>query len=88
MFAKVKEKLGVGTIATSSGGRLAGALIRASLLDEVNILLCPLVIGGFSVPTLFASPDPAWPEIAPNKLRLLEAKPFANGKLWLRYEVC
>jgi len=87
MFQKVKEKLGVQTIATSSGGRFSGALIRSSLLDEINILLCPLVIGGYSIPTLFASPEPKWPSIVPNRLRLLEVTSMEGDKLWLRYQV-
>lgn len=87
MFEKVKTLLNVNTIATSSGGRLSGALIRSSLLDEINILFSPLVIGGYNVPTLFASPEPLWPSILPNKLQLLEVKNFSNDKLWLRYKV-
>jgi len=87
MLAKVKTKLKVKTIATSSGGRLSGALIRSSLLDEINILLSPIVIGGYSIPTLFASPEPKWPTILPNKLQLVEVKSFLNDKLWLRYKV-
>lgn len=86
MLAKVKEKLNVNTIATSSGGRLSGALIRASLLDEINILLSPIVIGGYSIPTLFASPEPDWPLVVPNKLQLIEVQSFMNDKLWLRYK--
>lgn len=87
MLEKVKAKLGVQTIATSSGGRLSGALIRLSLLDEINILLSPLVIGGYDIPTLFASPEPKWPEIIPSRLQLEEVKSLEKGKLWLRYTV-
>lgn len=87
MLEKVHNKLGVQTIALSSGGRLSGALIRASLLDEINILLSPLVIGGYTVPTLFASPEPQWPSVLPSKLKLMEVKNFTNDKLWLRYKV-
>lgn len=87
MLEKVKAKLKVNTIATSSGGKLSGALIRGSLLDEIIILSSPLIIGGTSVPTLFASPNPQWPSIIPHKLQLLEARPFLNDKLWLRYLV-
>lgn len=87
MFAKVKTLLNVSTIATSSGGRLSGALIRSALLDEVNILISPLVIGGYTVPTLFSSPEPKWPDILPSKLKLLEVKHFLNDKIWLRYLV-
>ncbi len=87
MFQKVKTRLKVHTIATSSGGRFSGALIRSGLLDEINILQSPLVIGGYTVPTLFAAPEPEWPAILPQKLQLLEVKNFMNDKLWLRYKV-
>jgi riboflavin biosynthesis pyrimidine reductase len=87
MLEKVKNKLHVNTITTSSGGQLSGALIRSSLLDEINILLSPIVIGGYSIPTLFASPEPEWPTVLPNKLQLIELKHFVNDKLWLRYKV-
>ncbi len=87
MLEKVKSILGVQTIATSSGGRLSGALIRASLLDEINILLSPIVIGGYTIPTLFSSPELNWPTVKPNKLKLLEMKNYMNDKLWLRYKV-
>ncbi|MDD5537263.1 MAG: dihydrofolate reductase family protein [Candidatus Cloacimonetes bacterium] len=87
MLQKVKAKLDVHTIATSSGGKLSGALIRSSLLDEINILQSPLVIGGYTIPTLFAAPEPKWPDILPQKLELIEVKNFMNDKLWLRYKV-
>ena len=87
MLEKVKQKLGVTTIATSSGGKLSGALIRSNLLDEINILLNPIVIGGFTIPTLFASPEPVWPTVLPNQLKLLEVKTMPNERLWLRYKV-
>ncbi len=84
---KVKTKLNVDTIATSSGGRLSGALIRSSLLDEVNLLLSPIVIGGDKTPKLFTSPELNWPSIKPSILTLLEMKDMKNGKVWLRYKV-
>ena len=87
MLRKVKTRLNVNTIATSSGGRLSGALIRGSLLDEINILVSPLVIGGFTVPTLFASPETDGQDILPVKLKLVEVKTMLNDKLWLRYTV-
>ena len=87
MLEKVKSKLGVNTIATSSGGRLSGALIRASLLDEINILLSPIVIGGYEIPSLFSSPGPEWPTFLPDKLQLVDVTTLPHGKLWLRYKV-
>ncbi|MFO7712438.1 MAG: dihydrofolate reductase family protein, partial [Dehalococcoidia bacterium] len=40
---KMKDKLGVKTVLTSSGGRLAGALLKLGLLDEVHIRFNPVV---------------------------------------------
>jgi hypothetical protein len=40
-----------------AGGRLNGALLRAELVDEVNILFTPRLIGEFDTPALFDSPD-------------------------------
>ncbi len=68
MLWKVKQKLNVSTILTSSGGKLSGALIRASLLDEINLLVCPVVIGGYATPTLFASPEIDWTTGGASKL--------------------
>jgi riboflavin biosynthesis pyrimidine reductase len=87
MLAKLKTKLSVNTIATSSGGKLSGALIRSGLLDEINILVSPLVIGGYEIPSLFDSPEPRWPDLLPNKLRLVSVKTLPGDKIWLRYEV-
>ncbi|HPR16642.1 MAG TPA: dihydrofolate reductase family protein [Candidatus Cloacimonadota bacterium] len=87
VLQKVKTKLNVDTIVTSSGGRLSGALIRSSLLDEVNLLVSPIVIGGNLTPKLFTSPELNWPSTMPNRLTLLEIKNMKNDKIWLRYKV-
>ena len=34
------------------GGEINAALLRANLVDEINVTLCPLVFGGRSAPTL------------------------------------
>jgi riboflavin biosynthesis pyrimidine reductase len=85
-LAKARDILGVESAVTSSGGRLSGALLRAGLLDEVNVWLNPVVIGGFETPSLFDSPELA-PEEWPAALELISAEPFGNGGLWLRYRV-
>jgi len=87
MLRKVKRKLGVNTILTSSGGKLSGALIRESLLDEINLLLCPVVIGGYATPTLFASPEIDWTGGRASKLSLVESRKIGDDKVWLRYRV-
>lgn len=86
-FDKLYNVLGVRCILTTSGGKLAGALIRENLLDEINILFSPSVYGGFQTPILFSSPDIEVPKILPNKLRYMESHVFDSGAIWVRYEV-
>jgi 2,5-diamino-6-(ribosylamino)-4(3H)-pyrimidinone 5'-phosphate reductase len=86
VMIKLKEKLGINTIITSSGGKLAGALIQQNLLDEIYILFSPIIIGGFKVATLFRTPDFPIEKFHPYFLKLIENKKCMN-KLWLHYKV-
>jgi 2,5-diamino-6-(ribosylamino)-4(3H)-pyrimidinone 5'-phosphate reductase len=67
-------------------GRLSGALLRAGLVDEVNIELCPALIGGRGTPGLFDAP-PLQADELPVKLGLLDMCMIHGGRVWLRYEV-
>lgn len=84
---KLYSELNVKCILTTSGGKLAGALIRENLLDEVNILFSPAIYGGVNTPTLFSSPDIDAQKILPNRLRYLESMVLDSGSIWVRYEV-
>lgn len=86
VLEKMAHRLGVTCLLSTAGGRLNGALLRAGLVDEVNIDLFPALIGGFQTSTLFASPD-LRPDEAPARLRLLAAQVRDGGNVWLRYEV-
>ncbi|MDD3051001.1 MAG: dihydrofolate reductase family protein [Candidatus Cloacimonetes bacterium] len=87
ILGKLHDLLNVRTILTTSGGKLSGALIRGNLLDEINILFNPMIYGGESAPLLFKSPDINPPCVLPNKMRLISSQIFANGAIWVRYEV-
>jgi riboflavin biosynthesis pyrimidine reductase len=65
---------------------LNGALLRAGLVDEINVELYPAVIGGFDTPALFDSPA-LQPDEWPTRLKLLSAQAGAGGRVWLRYQV-
>ncbi len=86
-FDKLYNMLNVRCILTTSGGRLAGALIRENLLDEINILFSPSIYGGFQTPVLFNSPDIDAPNVLPNKLKYVESQMLDSGAIWVRYEV-
>lgn len=85
-LAKVKAKLGVTSVVSTSPGKLGGALLRSGLIDEVNVLFFPALIGGFETPTLFESPELKTHEW-PTRLKLIWAQVLSDGRVWLRYEV-
>lgn len=86
VLKKLKDRLDVDTVLTSSGGKLSGALLRKGLLDEIYIRFNPVVIGGFETPLLFASPDleeGQWP----TSLKFIDSEVKDSGHIFVRYEV-
>jgi riboflavin biosynthesis pyrimidine reductase len=86
VMEKLRARLGVACLLSMAGGMLNGALLRDGLIDEVNILFTPRLIGGFDTPSLYDSPDLAeddWPTL----LTLISAEVRGDGTLWVRYRV-
>lgn len=86
VLEKMKRLLNVNSLITSAGGRLGGALLRAGLADEVNVIFKPQIYGGDRTPSLFAAPDLQSGE-QPASLKLLSAQVETDGHVWLRYRV-
>jgi 2,5-diamino-6-(ribosylamino)-4(3H)-pyrimidinone 5'-phosphate reductase len=82
----LSAEYGVHTLRVDSGGALNGALLRAGLVDEVSVLLAPLLVGGQSPRSLFVAPDVASPEQT-IPLRLTHVEQVGEGRVWLRYQV-
>lgn len=60
------------------GGDLAGQAIRAGLVDELHLVLNPVVVGGGKR---------IWPDGVRALLDLLDERRFGNGAVFLRYRV-
>ena len=75
-ISRLKESspsdLGVG------GAELAGQAIAAGLVDELQLLLCPLVVGGGKA---------ALPADVRAGLELLDERRFTGGVVFLRYRI-
>ena len=81
---KIKSLFGVKTLMLEGGGKINGGLLQAGLVDEVSLLLLPVVDSREGTPALFdADPD----EARPWGLRLREVEKKPSGILWLRYDV-
>jgi len=83
---KLHEKLRLNALRLWGGGTLNGVMLRKGLVDEVHLILRPVIIGGRRTPTL-ADCDDLAPDGAPAQLELLSATNEAEGCLWLHYRV-
>ena len=61
------------------GAELAGALLRADLVDQLQLTLCPLLLGG---PHTWLPPGLV---LEPRQWQLLEQRPLEANELLLRY---
>jgi dihydrofolate reductase len=61
---------------TVGGADLAGQAIKAGLIDELQLFLQPVVVGGGK---------PALPDGVRSDLELLDTRRFASGAVYLRY---
>ena len=61
------------------------ALLRAGLVDEVNVQVLPFVLGSESAPALFEGYNPGLTMLPPHTMRLLDAKSRPDGSVLLRY---
>ncbi len=83
---RMRARLGVTRVVSHAGGGLNGALLRAGLVDEIDLLVLPAAIGGQGTPAIFDGPPLGDGEL-PVRLRLLGTQTETDGTVRLRYEV-
>lgn len=76
----------VKTIRVDSGGTLNGVLLRAGLVDEVSILICPSLVGGSSPRSLYRADDLTSADEVIG-LKLIHSEECKDGSIWLRYKI-
>lgn len=74
---------GIDRLAVLGGARLAAALLSEDCIDELQLTLCPRLLGGSHcwVPGGGSAPLP------PSAWELLEQRPLGDGELLLRYRL-
>jgi 2,5-diamino-6-(ribosylamino)-4(3H)-pyrimidinone 5'-phosphate reductase len=80
---KIAAGFGVRTLMLEGGGRINGGMLRAGLIDEVSLLLAPVVDGRIGTPALFD--DDA--DSTPYRLSLEGVERREGDFVWLRYRV-
>lgn len=83
---RLRREYGVRRVRVDSGGRLNGALLRAGLVDEVHLLVCPWLAGGSSPRSSFVADDLA-PGVPGTPLEQVAVESFDDGSVLLSYRV-
>ena len=81
---KIGERFGVRTLMLEGGGGINGSMLRAGLVDEVSVLVAPVVDGRVGTAALF---DVEGTNVSPRRLALQAVEQRADDVLWLRYRV-
>jgi riboflavin biosynthesis pyrimidine reductase len=81
---KIHARFGVRTLMLEGGGKINGGLLQAGLIDEVSVLVAPVVDGREGTPALF---DINARGVLPRRLALETVERRGDDMLWLRYRV-
>jgi riboflavin biosynthesis pyrimidine reductase len=84
----LNRELGVKRLLLEGGGGVNGAFLRAGLVDEISLVICPAVDGAKGAPSVFDSPEADAGQRAPvTEMTLESSNVLDGGAVWLRYRV-
>jgi riboflavin biosynthesis pyrimidine reductase len=84
----LNRELGVKRLLLEGGGGTNGAFLRAGLVDEFNLVLCPAVDGANGAPSVFDSTEAEADQRAPITAMTLEnSQALEGGAMLLRYRI-
>lgn len=81
------RELGVKRLLLEGGGLTNGNLLRAGLVDEISLLVCPFVDGAPGAPSLFEATRETDRATAVRGLERTSSEALDDGAMWLRYRV-
>jgi riboflavin biosynthesis pyrimidine reductase len=84
----LNRELGVKRLLLEGGGGTNGAFLRAGLVDELTLVLCPVVDGAKGAPSVFDSTEAESDQRAPIAAMTFESsRPLEDGAMVLRYRI-
>jgi len=87
-LAILNEELGIKRLELNGGGVTNGSFLRAGLIDEISLAICPAVDGAKGAPSIFDSSDKDAGVAAPIRSMILAStEVLEGGVVWLRYRL-
>ena len=84
----LNRELGIERLLLEGGGRSNGSFLRAGLVDEISLAICPAIDGARGGPYIFDSADEVAGPTAPvQSMTLQSCEVLDGGAVWLRYRL-
>jgi len=83
----LNRELGIERIMLEGGGGANGALLRAGLIDELSLVICPVIDGSTGGPIVFNSGDVDLGPAPIESMTLASHEVLEGGAMWLRYKL-
>ena len=84
----LNRELGIERLLLEGGGGSNGSFLRAGLIDEISLAICPAVDGATGAPSIFDSGDEDAGVAAPvRSMTLASCEVLEGGAVWLRYRL-
>ena len=81
------RELGIERIMLEGGGGANGAFLRAGLIDELSLVICPVIDGSTGGPVVFNSGDTDLGPAPIESMTLVSHDVLEGGAMWLRYRL-
>jgi riboflavin biosynthesis pyrimidine reductase len=81
----IGARLPIRKLLLEGGARMNGAFLKAGLVDEVSLLLCPAIDGRTGTSTIFEAGEDGVGQT--RRMALIEAQPGAQGTVHMRYRI-
>ncbi|KAB2352730.1 RibD family protein [Actinomadura rudentiformis] len=81
-LTSINDLGGVNVVRVDSGGALTGALLQGSLIDEVSLLVHPLLAGSEERKPWYGTQS-----LTTKRLERIASQTFDDGIVWLRYRL-
>src|SRR5580692_6228917 len=84
----LNRELGLERLLLEGGGGSNGSFLRAGLIDEISLAICPAIDGAKGAPSIFDSSDKDAGIAAPiRSMTLASTEVLEGGAVWLRYKL-
>ena len=85
MLGELDARVGIETLLREGGAKMNSAFLKAGLVDDISLLLCPAIDGSTGSPAMFEAGEAGLQNSL--KLALASATPGAGDTVHLMYRV-